>query len=99
MVVVQRYIYSLASVKMFDPRKLNFIPTSQSWRRASGGVVWCDGGGGRESTSGGWEERGERGALQGAGTGTVGIAMAAMAAILLQRCTRGRQGEGKYRII
>ena len=45
------------------------------------------------------EERGERGALQGAGTGTVGIAMAAMAAILLQRCTRGRQGEGKYRII
>ena len=42
---------------------------------------------------------GERRALQGAGTGTVGIAMAAMAAILLQRCTRGRQGEGKYRII
>ena len=46
MVVVQRYIYSLASVKMFDPRKLNFIPTSQSWRRASGGVVvwwWWEG--------------------------------------------------------
>ena len=40
----------------------------------------CSGGGGRESTSGGWEEREET--LQGAGTGIVGTAMAAILSLL-----------------
>ena len=39
--------------------------------------------GGRESTTGGWEEREREGTLQGAGTGIVGTAMPAMAILEL----------------